>query len=59
MLSYVALSRIEGFALTKDFMFNSLFKKFPGLMKEMLAESFRHYVKVFRRKLGAVRTKIM
>jgi hypothetical protein len=37
MFSYVALSHVQAFAVTKSFMFNHLLKKFPGLHSEMVA----------------------
>mmetsp|Transcript_41286 Transcript_41286/g.56092 ORF Transcript_41286/g.56092 Transcript_41286/m.56092 type:complete len:202 (+) Transcript_41286:687-1292(+) len=55
--SYVALSPVEAFALTKQFMFKTVFKKFPGLHSEMLAESFSRYVKDFRKPCGKKRTE--
>jgi hypothetical protein len=34
---YMTLHGCSGYALTKDFLFKSLFKKFPSLHKAMLA----------------------
>jgi hypothetical protein len=52
---YVALSRVSAYALTKQFIFKQLFKKFPGLHPEMLAESFSRYIKEFRKPCGKTR----
>jgi hypothetical protein len=40
MFSYVALSKVHSFALTKTFLFGTLLKKYPGLHAEMVSESF-------------------
>lgn len=56
---YVALSQVEAFALTKQFMFKTIFKKFPGLHSEMLAESFSRYIKEFRRPCGRKRAETL
>jgi len=56
---YVALSQVEAFALTKQFMFKTIFKKFPGLHSEMLAESFARYIKEFRRPCGRKRAETL
>ena len=45
---YMALSPVESYAIPKEFMFQTIFDKFPGLHSEMLAESFSRYVKEFR-----------
>lgn len=55
--SYVALTDVESFALTKQFMFKTIFKKFPGLHSELLAESFSRYLKDFRKPCGKKRTE--
>jgi hypothetical protein len=57
---YVALqSRVEAFALTKKFLFKTLFKKFPGLHSEMLAESFSRYIREFRKPCGKKRNEMI
>lgn len=56
---YVALSTVETFAITKHFMFNVIFKRFPGLHSEMLAESFSRYIKEFRKPCGRKRTEML
>ena len=56
---YVALSQVEAFALTKQFMFKTIFKKFPGLQSEMLAESFSRYIKEFRKPCGKKRAETL
>lgn len=38
-------------------MFKEIFKKFPGLHSEMLAESFSRYIKEFRKPVGKQRLK--
>ena len=53
--SYIALSTVQAFALPKKFMFKQIFKKFPGLHSEMLAESFSRYIKEFRKPCGKKR----
>lgn len=53
--SYIALSNVHTFALTKKFMMKEIFKKFPGLHSEMLAESFSRYIKEFRKPCGKKR----
>lgn len=45
----MALTNVQSYAISKHFMFKTIFKKFPGLHSEMLAESFSRYVKEFRR----------
>jgi hypothetical protein len=57
--SYVALSRVTAYALTKQFMFHTLFKKFPGLHNEMLGTSFAHYVRDFRKPYGEKRKQMI
>lgn len=54
---FVALRPVKTFALTKSFMFKTIFKKFPGLHSEMLAESFCRYIKEFRRPCGKKRAE--
>jgi len=46
---------VQAFALPKKFMFKQIFKKFPGLHSEMLAESFSRYIKEFRKPCGKKR----
>ena len=52
----MALSKVQVYALTKKFLFKSLFKKFPGLHSIMLAESFCRYLREFRKNCGKKRT---
>ena len=52
---YVALTQLTAYALTKQFMFKQLFKKFPGLHSEMLAEAFSRYIREFRKPCGMKR----
>ena len=40
-------------------MFKEIFKKFPGLHSEMLAESFSRYVKEFRRPVAKKRNETL
>lgn len=47
--SYMAITPVDTYAITKEFMFQKIFTKFPGLHSEMLAESFSRYIKEFRR----------
>ena len=56
---YVALTEVKTFALTKSFIFKELFKKFPGLQGEMLAESFSRYLREIRRPCGDFKNKII
>ena len=46
---YMAITKVECYAIPKRFMFKTIFTKFPGLHSEMLAESFSRYIKEFRR----------
>ena len=55
--TYMALTQVDSYALPKQFMFNDIFKKFPGLHSEMLAESFSRYVKEFRRPVTKKRNE--
>lgn len=50
---------MEAFALTKQFMFKTIFKKFPGLHSEMLAESFSRYIREFRKPCGKKRAEML
>merc|ERR1711957_1085836 len=54
---YVALSKLHAYALTKQFIFKQLFKKFPGLHSEMMAESFARYVREVRKPCGKKRNQ--
>jgi len=54
---YMAMSRVQAYALTKKFMFKQLFKRFPGLHSEMLAESFSRYIREFRKPCGKKRNE--
>ena len=45
---YMAITTVESYAIPKQFMFRTIFTKFPGLHSEMLAESFSRYIKEFR-----------
>ena len=56
---YVALSQVEAYALTKQFMFKTIFKKFQGLHSEMLAEAFSRYIKEFRKPCGKKRAELI
>jgi len=38
-------------------MFKTIFKKFPGLHSEMIAESFCRYIKEFRKPCGKKRNE--
>ena len=40
-------------------MYNTLFPKFPGLRNEMLAESFAHYIREFRKPCGNRRAEMI
>ena len=56
---YVALSQMETYALTKHFMFNVIFQKFPGLQQEMLSTSFSRYLKEFRKPCDQRRKDVL
>jgi hypothetical protein len=56
---YVALSQVTAYALTKQFMFKYLFKKFPGIKNDMLATSFANYVKEIRKPCGVIRDQVI
>lgn len=55
---YVALSTLDCFAITKQFMFKKIFQLFPGLHSEMLAESFCRYIKEIRKPVSKKRSEI-
>lgn len=44
---YLTIGGCSGYALTKEFLFKTLFKEFPLLHKEMLAVSFARYINDF------------
>ena len=46
---YVALSNVKTFALTKKFMSEVIFKKYPELERVMVSEAFAGYVKNIRK----------
>ena len=46
---YVALTNVETFALTKKFMFGTIFVKYPELERVMVSEAFSRYVKNVRK----------
>lgn len=52
---YVALNYIESFCLNKAFLFQSIFRKFPGVQSVLMAESFSRYIKEFRRPVNQAR----
>lgn len=56
---YVALQNVEAFALTKQFLYRTIFQKFPGLQQDMLSESFSRYIREFRRPCDKKRTEII
>jgi len=56
---YVALSQVETFALTKQFLLNVIFKKFPGLQQELLSTTFSRYLKEFRRPCDQKRKDVL
>lgn len=44
---YVAITQVESYALTKQFLFNKIFPKYPGLHNDMLSQAFCYYKKEF------------
>lgn len=42
---YVALSNVEAFAISKKFIFGTIFKKFPEVERSMVSESYLRYIK--------------
>lgn len=40
---FYAESLIKAFALTKDFLFNVIFEKYPGALSEMKGFSYKRY----------------
>lgn len=56
---YVALSQVEAYALTKHFLYNTIFVKFPGLHQDMLSESFSRYIREYRKPCDKKRTEII
>jgi hypothetical protein len=45
----VALERLQCYAISKQFLFKTVFRKFPGLHSEMQAEAFVKYQRSIRR----------
>lgn len=56
---YVALSQVETYALTKHFLYKTIFEKFPGLHQDMLSTSFSRYLREFRKPCDKKRTEII
>jgi hypothetical protein len=56
---YAALTRLETFALTKEFMFKNIFKKFPGVHYELLSVSFARYTSDIRTPAGLKREQTL
>ena len=54
---FVALTRVETFALSKSFLFTKIFPRFKGLHTELLVESFYRYVRLFRGPTVKVRSE--
>jgi hypothetical protein len=56
---YVALSTVETYALSKEFMIKNIFSKRPGLHKDMLADAFCRYLRDFRKPTMHKRTEFI
>jgi hypothetical protein len=56
---YVALSHVETFSLTKEFLLKQIFAKFPGLHQEMMSEAFCRYIKEFRKPCNKKRKELI
>jgi hypothetical protein len=56
---YAALTRLETFALTKEFMFKHMFKKFPGVHFDLLSVSFAKYIEDIRKPAGLKRSQTL
>ena len=54
---YVALSDLKTFALTKRFMKENIFQKYPELERIMIGESFARYVTTVRKPCTQVRVE--
>jgi hypothetical protein len=59
MFSYVALSQLDTFAITKQFLYNNIFVKFPGLHQDMLSESFSRYIREIRKPCDRKRNEVI
>lgn len=53
----MALTQLETFALTKKFMFGTIFKKYPELERKMVSEAFSRYVKNVRKPCTKIRVE--
>jgi len=53
--SYVAISRVEGFALKNTFIETKILKRFPGIKKYMLAVAFADHIKYTRKPLTKIK----
>lgn len=56
---YVALDHIESFALTKSFMFGTVFKKFPLLWREMVTAAFYRHTMEVRRPCNKIKADLI
>jgi hypothetical protein len=56
---YVALSTVETYALTSDFLLNNIFQKFHGLHQDMIGDSFCRYIREFRKPCNKKRTELI
>jgi hypothetical protein len=52
---YVALTPVQTYALTKIFLFKTLFVKFPEVHMPMLSDSFSRYIREIRKPCGKKR----
>lgn len=53
--SYKPSTVVEAFALTKTFMFDVIYEKYPSLLQDMLGEAHARYNKLFKRPMTKLR----
>jgi len=53
--SYVAISRVEGFALKNTFIETKILRRFPGIKKYMLSVAFAGHIKNVRKPLTKIK----
>lgn len=56
---YLALTTVEAYALTTEFLINNIFTVFHGLHQDMLADAFCRYIKEFRKPCNKKRTELI
>ena len=56
---YLALTPCDTFALTKQFLFNEIFPKFPGVHNELVSHSFLRHVREARRPCNKMKQELI